>query len=119
MKKFSPSRRDILKTMNKNKKSRLAYDLMIYNLSKIIGGYLTSLRGLDNLVFTAAIGENVPMLRKDVCDNLKFLGLELDEEKNKKNFEDISGKKSKVKVNIKRTDEETQIVEEVFNPGLE
>lgn len=111
--------RDILKTMDKNKKSKLAYDILIYNLSKIIGSYLTVLNGLDNLVFTAAMGENVPKLRKDVCDSLGFLGVEIDKDENKENKEKISSRKSNVNVYVRKTDEETQIVNEIFNSGME
>lgn len=110
--------RDILETMNKNKKSKLAYDMFIYNLSKIIGSYLTVLNGLDNIVFTAAIGENVPKLRREVCNTLNFMDVKLDDKKNKINSEKISQEKSSVNVYVRKTDEETQIVEEIFNSGL-
>src|SRR6056297_515937 len=104
--------------MSKNKKSKLAYDMIIYNLSKIIGGYITVLNGLDNLVFTAAMGENVAKLRKDVCDNLGFIGVKLDKKSNEKNKEKISSSDSKVKVYVRKTDEETQIAEELLTSGL-
>lgn len=107
--------RDILKTMSQNKKSKLAYDMFVYSLSKTIASYLPVLGGVDNLIFTAAIGENVAMLRKDVCDNLGFLGIVLDNKKNKKNEEKISNLTSKVKVFVKPTNEELMIAREVFS----
>jgi acetate kinase len=106
--------RDIRKNINKNKDCKLAYEMFIYSIIKTIGSYITVLNGLDNLVFTAAIGENVPKLRKEVCNNLKYLGLKLDENKNNKNSEIISLSDSKVKVYVKKTDEERMIVEEVL-----
>ncbi|MFH1503709.1 MAG: acetate/propionate family kinase [Candidatus Diapherotrites archaeon] len=106
--------RDILKNINRNKNCKLAYDLFVYGILKTIGSYVAALNGLDNLVFTAAIGVNVPRLRKDICDNLKYLGLKLDKNKNKKNAEIISSINSKVKVFVKKTDEEEIIVEEVL-----
>ncbi len=106
--------RDILKTMNRNKKSKLAYDMFIYSILKNIGSYIVVLKGLDNLVFTAVIGENVPVLRKDICNNLKFLALEIDQKKNEKNEEEISHKKSKIKVYVKKTNEEYLIAKKVF-----
>jgi len=106
--------RDILKHMDKNKDCRLAYDLFLYRIIKVIGSYITALNGLDNLVFTAAIGENVPLLRKDVCSHLKFLKLKLNNRKNNNNEEVISKRFSKVKVYVKKTNEEQMAVEEVL-----
>lgn len=107
--------RDILKTMNKNKKSKLAYDMFVYSISKKIASYLSVLGGLDNLVFTAAIGENVPKLRKDVCDNFRFLGVHLNNRRNYSNNYEISSLFSKVKVYVRKTNEELAIAEEVFS----
>ncbi len=106
--------RDILLRMNKNKDCKLAYDLFIYSIVKMIGSYIAVLNGLNNLVFTAAIGENVPKLREDICSNFKFLGIEIDKNKNKSNLEIISSKKSKVKVFVKKTNEEKMVLEEVL-----
>ncbi len=105
--------RDILSTMNKNKDSKLAYDLFVYSIIKYIGSYVAILNGLDNLVFTASIGENVPKLRQDICDNLKFIGIKINKQKNKNNEKIISENNSKVKVQIIKTDEEKQIIEEI------
>ena len=69
---------------------------------------------MNNLVFTAAIGENVPKLRKDICNNLKFAGVKLNEKKNNKNERLISSIFSKVKVYVIKTDEEKMAVEEVL-----
>lgn len=106
--------RDVLKRMNKDEDCKLAYDLFIYRIIKVIGSYIAVLKGLDNLVFTAAIGENVPKLRKDICEHLKFLKLRLNNKKNNKNNEIISSMFSKVKVYVKKTNEEKMAVEEVL-----
>jgi acetate kinase len=106
--------RDILKNMNENKECKLAYDLFVYRIIKVIGSYITALNGLDNLVFTAAIGENVPKLREDICTQLKFLGLKLNKDKNSRNDKIISKMFSKVKVYVIKTDEEKMAVEEVL-----
>jgi acetate kinase len=106
--------RDIRSNINKNKDCKLAYEMFIYSIIKAIGSYVAALNGLNNLVFTAAIGENVPKLRRDICNNLKYLGLKLDENKNEKNAEIISSNNSKVRVFVKKTDEEKMIVEEVL-----
>jgi len=106
--------RDILSRMSKNKDCKLAYDLFVYQIIKAIGSYSAALNGLNNLVFTAKIGENVPKLREDVCKNLQFMNLYIDKKKNKLNSELISSKSSKVKVYVRRTNEEKMIVEEVL-----
>jgi len=106
--------RDILKNMDENKECKLAYDLFIYRIVKVIGSYTAVLNGLDNLVFTAAIGENVPKLRKDICTQLKFLGLKLNNNKNDKNDKIISSIFSKVKIYVIKTDEEKMAVEKVL-----
>ncbi len=106
--------RDIRARMKKNKDCRLAYDLFVYQIIKIIGSYVAVLNGLDNLVFTGKIGENVAKLRKEVCDKFSFLGIKLDKNKNELNSEIISSKESKVKVYVRETNEEKIAVEEVL-----
>jgi len=106
--------RDIRSNMKKNKNCKLAYDMFIYQIIKTIGSYVSVLNGLDNLVFTAAIGENVAQLRKDICDSLSFIGIRIDAEKNNSNSEIISSNNSRVKVWVKKTNEEKMAVEEVL-----
>jgi len=106
--------RDILSKMNKNKECKLAYDLFVYQIIKAIGSYVTALNGLNNLVFTGRIGENVPKLREDVCKHLQFIGLSIDKNKNKLNSEIISSKNSKVKVYTRKSNEEKMMLEEVL-----
>ena len=89
----------------------LAYDILIYDIQKYIGGYVAALNGVDAIAFTAGIGENTPELRRDVINGLSYLGVKLDEEKNLigKNLPEpalISTPDSKVKVYVVETDEE-------------
>jgi len=107
--------RDILSRMDKNKDCELTYDLFVYQIIKTIGSYIAALNGLDNLVFTAAIGENVPKLREDVCKNLQFISISIDKNKNKNNSELISSNNSKVKVYVRKADEGEIMAEEVLN----
>jgi acetate kinase len=100
--------------MKKDKKCKLAYDLFVYQIIKTIGSYVAVLNGLDNLVFAAKIGENVPRLREDICNHFFFLGIQLNEKENKLNSEVISSKNSKVKVYVRKTNEEKIAVEEVL-----
>ena len=106
--------RDIRTRMNKDKNCKLAYDMFEYQIVKIIGSYVAAMNGIDNLVFTAAIGLNVPRLREDICNHLSYLKIKLDKNKNNKNSEIISSESSKVKVMVKKTNEEKIAVEEVL-----
>lgn len=92
----------------------LAYDILIYDIQKYIGGYVAALNGVDAIAFTAGIGENTPELRRDVINGLSYLGVKLDEGKNLigKNLPEpalISTPDSKVKVYVVETDEELVI----------
>ncbi|MDD3031156.1 MAG: acetate kinase, partial [Atribacterota bacterium] len=85
--------------------------ILHYGLKKYIGAYTAAMNGLDVLIFTAGIGENSPMLRKDVCGELSFFGIDIDEKKNevKGKLTDISSENSKVKVLVIPTNEELMI----------
>ena len=74
------------------------------------------MNGVDCIVFTAGVGENTSCVRASICENMQYLGLEIDPEKNaEKNngkIRDITGKNSKVKVLIIPTNEELVIARE-------
>ncbi|RAO99462.1 acetate kinase [Petrotoga sp. 9PW.55.5.1] len=110
---ISNDMRDIRKGIeNGDKKAKLAYDVYVYKLAKYIGSYVTILKGLDVLVFTAGVGENDHDVRKDVCDYLEIFGVKIDEEKNNglnRKEGIISTEDSKVKVLVVKTDEELMI----------
>lgn len=106
--------RDIRSRLTKNKNCKLAYEMFAYQIIKTIGSYISAMNGLDNLIFTGAIGENVPRIRKEVCKNLSYLGLKINEEKNEKSSEIISSQNSKIKIFIKQSNEEKIAVEKVL-----
>lgn len=96
-----------------NKRAELAMKMLANSIKKHIGAYTAEMNGLDALVFTAGIGENDWQMRELVCDNLSYLGVEIDKEKNK-NFtrginQNISGEGSRVQVWVIPTDEEYMI----------
>ena len=96
-----------------DKRAQLALDILFDGIKKYIGGYAAEMNGLDVLVFTAGIGENSVNTRVGVCKNMDYLGIKIDEDKNK-NFKrgqinDISAKDSKVKVLVIPTNEEYMI----------
>lgn len=109
--------RDLTKAADEgNKRAKLALDLFSYSCKKYVGAYAAAMNGVDCIVFTAGVGENTPCVREAICENMQYLGLEIDKEKNlEKNngaIRDITGKNSKVKVLIIPTNEELVIARE-------
>ena len=96
------------------KPAQIALEVFAYRVAKYIGAYTAAMNGVDNIVFTAGIGENVVQVREDVCSYLGFLGIELDKEANNKRGEEviISTPESKVKVLVVPTNEELAIARE-------
>lgn len=76
-----------------NKRAILAQEILEYQISKFIGGYMAALGGCDALVFTAGIGENQPKHRAAVGNYFSFMGVKIDE---KLNEEMIRGKEGKI-----------------------
>ena len=75
--------RDIEKAISEgNARAKLAWDMRTYQITKIVGGYVAALGGLDALVFTAGIGENQHLIREEIVNALGYLGMKLDAEAN-------------------------------------
>lgn len=101
-----------------NKDCKLALDMNTYRIKKYIGEYVAAMNGLDAIVFTAGIGENSDFIRKLVCTNMEYFGIELDEEKNKvraKEITEIHSNNSKTKILIVPTNEEVEIAKQSYN----
>ncbi len=67
---------------NNDRRARLAIEIFCYRVSKYIGSYLAAMNGADAIVFGGGIGENSPHIRSMICENLKWLGVELDADRN-------------------------------------
>jgi len=111
--------RDIQNEASKgNKACQLALKMNAYRIKKYIGSYATILNGLDAIVFTAGIGENSQNMRQLVCEELDFLGIHLNKEKNKitsKEMRAIHQKKSKVSILVIPTNEELEIAKQAMS----
>ena len=96
-----------------NERAHLARSIQKYQVRKLIGSYAAAMDGVDAIVFTGGIGENTFDLRADVCNNLSYLGVKLDEAANevmRRGKEgEISTADSKVKVFVLPTNEELVI----------
>ena len=107
--------RDIIREMEKGSPSAgLAIDLFVHRLVKYIGAYAAVMNGFDALVFTAGIGENVPLIRSRVCSKLGFLGVKIDENRNKARELVISESDTKPAVLVVPTNEELMIARETI-----
>ena len=94
---------------NGNERALLALKVYAYRVKKYIGSYIATLGGLDVLVFTGGIGENASRIRTMACEQMQYLGIDLDEEKNKTVIGQeaiISKDTSKVKIVVIPTNEE-------------
>ncbi len=106
----SSDMRDVwAKAQKKDKKAMFAISYVSYKLAKYIGAYTAALNGADAIIFTAGIGQFAWYVRKETCEYLTYLGLKLDDKKNKNNAVEISTPTSKVKVYVITTDEEKEI----------
>jgi acetate kinase len=110
--------RDIESNAEKgNLDCQLALDMNAYRIKKFIGSYAAVLNGLDAIIFTAGIGENSSYIRKLVCTDMDYFGLELDSSKNEirsKEIREINTPDSKTKILVIPTNEEIEIANQVY-----
>jgi acetate kinase len=110
---ISSDMREIIEAAGDNHaNARIALDAYCYRLRKYIAAYAGALGGLNGLVFTAGIGENSPDVRRCSCLNLEFIGIKLDEAKNKQAIgteTDISTDDATVRTLVVPTNEELVI----------
>ena len=103
---------------NENERAILALNMYNYRIKKYVGAYAAALGGLNILVFTGGVGENQWKIREAVCENMEFMGIHLDREKNKnvRGIEAvITADDSPVKVVVIPTDEELMIAQDTLN----
>ena len=93
--------------------------MFTYGAKKYIGAYSAALNGVDVIVFTAGIGENDDVVRSKTLSELDYLGVKLDEGKNKKcprgQIAEIQAADSKVKILVIPTNEELVIARETMH----
>lgn len=101
-----------------NLQCQLALEMNAYRIKKYIGAYAAIMNGLDAIVFTAGIGENSEFIRSLVCDEMEYMGINIDEEENKKRSKQIrviSTENSQVKIFIIPTNEELEIAKQTYS----
>ena len=101
-----------------NERARLAMAIYDYRIKKYIGAYAAAMGGVDVIVFTAGVGEHQWDVRQASTEGLEFLGVKIDQEKNRKNFgeeEVISTPDSRVKGVVVPPDEELLIASDTLD----
>ena len=108
---LNPDFREIESASADHPRAKIAIELFTRTIAQFVARYAVSMKGIDVVVFTGGIGENQSEVRKKICEYLGFMGLELDEEKNKIRGEEIliTKPESKLKAYIIPTNEELVI----------
>ena len=99
---------------NDNENAKIAMDCFKYSIASYIAKYAVAMNGIDYIIFTGGVGENQINIRKGICKQLEFMGVEIDEEANNMRGEEkvISKENSKIKVYVIPTNEELMIAKE-------
>ena len=99
---------------NDNETAKIAMESFKYAIASYIAKYAVGMNGVDYIVFTGGVGENQINIRKGICEQLEFMGVEIDVEANNMRGEEkvISKPSSKVKVYVIPTNEELMIAKE-------
>jgi acetate kinase len=111
---LSSDMRELLSQEMKDVRAAEAIALFCYQAKKWICALAGALEGLDSLVFAGGIGENSPQVRSRICAGLDWIGLRLDEDRNRANAPVISREGGPVTVRVIRTDEERIIARLVY-----
>ena len=97
-----------------NERAAIAMKMFTYSIAGYIAKYAVAMGGIDAIVFTGGVGENQINVRKNICKQLEFMGIEIDEDKNNMRGEEkeISKDSSKIKIWVVPTNEELMIAKE-------
>ena len=106
--------RDLIEKAPHDQAAAEAVELFCYRAKKYLGAYAAALGGVDLMVFTGGIGEKAALVRWKICENLGFLGIQLDPQRNQANGPVISTSSSPVKVRVIETNEDLTIVRHVL-----
>lgn len=116
--KLVPDFREIENASNEgNEHAIIAINKFVSIIAQYIARYAAVMEGIDAVVFTGGIGENQFRIRSKICKKLKFMGLDLDEEKNNEFRSEgkISKEDSKVEIWVVPTDEELMIAQDTLD----
>lgn len=105
---------------NGNERYQLVENMLCHQITKYVGGFAAAMGGIDAVVFTGGIGENNPKYRAKVGENLEFMGVKVDDEKNAKAMRtsdenDVSCADAKVRMLVIPTNEELMIAKDTYS----
>lgn len=111
---YASDMRDLIaEAKNGDRRCQQAIDVFCYKIKQYVGSYIATMNGCDAIIFTAGIGENAPLIRKQSLQGMDYLGIEIDDNLNENTergiIQKISTKKSKVDVFVVPTNEELVI----------
>ena len=94
--------------------AKIAIESFKYAVASYIAKYAVAMNGVDYIIFTGGVGENQINIRKGICEQLTFMGVEIDADLNNMRGEEriVSKPESKVKVYVITTNEELMIAKE-------
>jgi acetate kinase len=110
----SSDMREVLAQSSSNPDAKLAVDVYVRRIRQTVGSMAATLGGVDAMVFTAGVGEHSPEIRRRVCEDMEFLGLELDQQANetRRPDADIAKPTSPARILLIGTREDLTIVRE-------
>ena len=115
----SSDMRDLEKAISEgNKRAAMALEVYNYRIKKYIGAYTAAMGGCDILVWTGGVGENQWTTRRIVCENMEYMGMKIDAQKNEGMRGEemvISAPDSKVTIMVVPTDEEYMIASDTMD----
>ncbi|MFN3966213.1 MAG: acetate/propionate family kinase [Endomicrobiia bacterium] len=115
---ISDDMKEVVNAMQKSdKKAKLAIDMFVYRIREFLGAYYILLGKVDAISFTGGIGENSDIIRKKILGDLEFIGIKIDDRKNKKANgveAEINSSDSKIKVFVIPRNEKIEIAREVY-----
>ena len=111
---YASDMRDLIsEARNGDRRCQQAIDVFCYRIKQYIGSYIATLNGCDAIIFTAGIGENSPLIRKESLKDMEFMGIKIDETLNENAesgaIQRISASDSNVDVYVVPTNEELVI----------
>ena len=111
---YASDMRDLIQEAEKgDRRCQQAIDVFCYKIKQHIGSYMATMNGCDAILFTAGIGENSPLIRKKAVEEMEYLGIEIDNEKNNNSgggtIRKVSTESSKTDIYVVPTNEELVI----------
>jgi acetate kinase len=112
---LSNDMRELTAAYDKNSRARLAVDVFCHRARKYLGAYLAVLGGAEAVILSGGIGENSPLVRKNILSDMEWCGLRLDDAENARVIGRdgrLSEAQSKLDIFVVHTDEEAIIARE-------